>query len=309
MFLVFTMNEYKLNYFATERAVASGELKSTIPFGDLVRKYSNLIEYAPENWPGAILRLRRPYSSMITFFESGKFTINSHNKNDIRNSARRIKRMLEDDFQTKVSIKYEIKNIMGSGILNAGLECGLLRSIFPDSKISLGGSLRIFLDEGENVAIFPSGRIVATGFDSEYMMKEKIGELVNKINANLEKAKEEKAGYCAIERAEPLIRSYYDYVKKAEELGRGIAFTEAERLEGRNHLETFLKRKAEEKNNLGVTLESLAAGELYILSILTDKKLTQTDVARITDRTEVSVRNGFRILANTIKDLFPFRIL
>ena len=210
IFLLILVSKYELIDFRVETVMASGKVKPRISLNELVKRYPSLIEYKPEKWYCAIFRLISPRSRFI-FYDTEKVTINSL---DVHGAVKKMKEILKDKFQINFSIEYKVSNVMGHGRLNEGVECGLLRSIFPNSKKAFGEGVRIHLSKKENITIFPSGKIIATGFSSEKMMKEKLNGLVDKINANLQKAEDEKLRYCTIERAEPLIRSYYDYIQK-----------------------------------------------------------------------------------------------
>lgn len=308
------MDLYKVEEFGIQNIVAIADLEHPVDLYKLAKAYPHL-EYRPDEVEVARIYLRGQAKGMYMIFPSGRMTITSRTERRIRIGIKRIKRLLEESgFPVANRVRYKISTITGSGNFNEGLDCGSLKAIFPDSKKAFGEGVRFDADGGK-FTIYPSGKIVGIGFKSQKAMNEKLNEVVNRINSNLERIEEAKIKYCTIERGDPLIRSFYDYIKKASSYG--INFTDEERLVGRSHLEEFLKRKSKVKDNLGATPETLAAGELYLLSLVINKtfpdqygdrkKVSQRVVAKITKRTKPTVRSGYKIIRNTLEDLFEPR--
>jgi len=291
------MTNYEVKSFQVENIVAGAKARVPINLMSIV-KSNPWIKYQPESFPAAGLYLsgRR----RVQFFSNGRISIYSPTEDGIKTSLDYAKTVLKDAGQVGATAigGYEIYNVVATAALNDGMECGLLKAIFPDSKKAFGEGVRVKTESGV-VSIFPSGKVAMTGFKSIDEARATLNGIVGKINSEIDNIDADKATFCAIERGEPLIRKFYEYLEKISPYG--FKLSDSERLEGRRHLDALLKKMSTKKGNMGATVEVLAAGEIYILSVLFNKKLTQIEVAEFTGMTEGTVRSGYKKIRNELK--------
>jgi hypothetical protein len=309
-------NIFKTEYLFVENVLATGTVEPPVDLEEMVRTYPD-VRYRYENFPSVYYYMKAPRAT-LRFFDSGKINIASRTELYLGKVVREMEKKLTM-LGTKHKIHYTIKNVTCSGGLNEGLECGVLRSIFPDSKKALGEGVRVYVKGKKGFSIYPSGKIISFGFTSYGETDRSLKEVLEKINRNLDRAMEEKTEVCFIERGEPLISSFYKYLSMVDKYvkakgdyvhhlarearNEGLAlnpFTDEERLRGRFDLERFLEIKSREKNNLGATVETIAAAEIYRLGRLNRRFFTQHLISEACDIAEPSLRNGHKLLEQTL---------
>ena len=286
---------YSIGEFGIENIIASGELRpAPIDLNEVV-KYL-VAEFRPEKLPGAVIRFRRP-DTMATIYHSGKFSMNVKS-DEIKKAARKFKRILRASLNKPFKLSYEVKNVVGSGSLNQGIDCGTLGAIFPNSKKAFGEGHRVYVgDSKANFVYFPSGKVVGIAFDSTEKIRTELDNQIGLINRNLDSVEESRKGICFMERSVPAIRSYYALVNKAA--SNGVKLSTEDRLRGRQYIERFLENEASQKHNLGNRPGTFGAATLYLLAesnpSINDiryKRLPQRVISELTGLTEVSIRSA-----------------
>jgi len=326
---------YSVERFESENVISSGKIEPVPKMWGHVRKILGALpEAKPYPWKrkesdafryAARLYLRRP-KSVVSIFGSGKITISARNGSDTKGSVREFKRILKKTLGMSFKVDHDVKNVVGSGVLNQGIECGVLGTVFPNSKKVFGEGYRVYVEgsEGANIAYWPSGKVLGIGFKSFDEMRTELDNQIETINENLDVIEKETKNVCFMERTRPAIISYYNLIKEVEER-KGVKFTTEERVRGRYYLERFLDEKAKRKESLGTGPESMGAAALYILAqnvaeadklALAEKtlprysskhlyvrKLRQADLSTILGRTEVTIRKAKAVILETVGDL------
>jgi len=329
---------YSVKRFESENVVSSGKIE---PRPKMWRDVKKILEDIPETKPPfwkkplkgkgwefggpARLYFRRP-KSMVSLFYDGKITITARSETDTKRAIGKFKRILKETLGPSFKVDYNVQNVVGTGTLNQGIECGALGALFPSSKKAWGEGHRVYVkgSKGPNIAYWPSGKVVAVGFKSFDDMRAELDKQIKRINKNLGVIEKETKRVCFMERTRPAIISYYDLIKRVDE-ELDLKFTTEERLRGRHYLERFLDEKAKRKESLGVNPEAIGAAALYILGLnvtesdklaLAEKdlpsylpksnyvrKLTQKDLSILLDQTDVTLRRAKDIMLETVEDL------
>jgi len=234
-------------------------------------------------------------------FNLGKFVSSgSKSEEEVKRSADIFKKKLSYKFPIE-ELEHVITNVAGMGYLNEGIECGLLSSIFPDSKKAFGEGIRTKFGQGI-FQFYSSGKMTVTGYRNVRDFNQGINDIVSYMNQNLDKALASKQQVCFVERVTPAIAAYYEIIKEAEGSGRMIS--ETTRLRGRNILDEFFKRVSENKDNLGIGANGLAVGSLYVAGILEHDLMTQMEISGWAQITTSTLRRGKGILERHMSDYF-----
>ena len=306
---------YTVKKLRIESVTASGELRpAPIDLNELIASFSyreNTIssaEYRPESYPAVVLRIRRPQSTVSVFY-SGRFNINTKS-DETEKAVRRFKTVLKSHLNREFEVSYKINNVVGSGVLNQEIDCGVLGTLFPSSKKAFGEGHRIYVgDSKANFVYYPSGKIIGTGFASSEEIKTKLDNQIELINKNLDSLEKTRKEVCFTERTVPAIRSYYDLIKKAKS-EYNIGFTDEERLKGRQYLERFLDNASKQKGNLRGNPGTFGAATIYLLAEsnpsinkLGNKRLTENDVAYLAGLSDATVRNAKKRMIESIENI------
>ncbi|MBD3231015.1 MAG: TATA-box-binding protein [Candidatus Lokiarchaeota archaeon] len=142
-------------------------------------------EYNPDTFPGLILRLQKPKSTVLVF-STGKLVITGLRKtNDVHPVTSQVIKILK---KSRVDIVGEpnivIQNIVASGDLNININLNLMSislmralyepEVFPGLIYRMENPKVVFL-------IFASGKIVCVGAKSEDFIQEAVKKLLKQI--------------------------------------------------------------------------------------------------------------------------------
>ncbi|HZX34074.1 MAG TPA: TATA-box-binding protein [archaeon] len=176
--------------------VASANLNTTIDLYNLAISIPS-VEYEPEQFPGAILKLKEPKVSMLLFKNGKVICSGASSEKEIPLAIFKASKMIHE-IQKSVKIQknadYTVVNLVTTGNLNMNLD--LFKTAMESDNVEYepeqfpGAILRIH-DPKLTLLLFKNGKLICAGAKNETLLKKglrKAAKMIREINAP-EKAK------------------------------------------------------------------------------------------------------------------------
>ena len=150
--------------------VASATIDQRLDLNDIVKKFPD-VEWHPEQFPGAVFRIRSPKTATL-IFRTGKMVCTGAKSEEIARKA--VKKVVQLLRKGKIKIKNEatvtIQNIVASINLGGRVHLeeaarSLPRSMYEPEQFP--GLIHRMLDPKTVILIFSSGKLVCTGGKTE----------------------------------------------------------------------------------------------------------------------------------------------
>ncbi len=168
--------------------VASASIDERLDLKDIVKKFPD-VEWHPEQFPGAVFRIRSPKTATL-IFRTGKMVCTGAKSEEIARKA--VKKVVQLLRKGKIKIKNEatvtIQNIVASINLGGRVHLeqaarSLPRSMYEPEQFP--GLIHRMLDPKTVILIFSSGKLVCAGARTE----KDIYRSVNNLHSVLEEKK------------------------------------------------------------------------------------------------------------------------
>jgi len=159
--------------FKIENIVASSELGLELDLYTIAYKLHD-VEYEPEQFPGAILKLKDPKTSLLLFKNGKIICAGGKNEKEVTDAIAITMKMLEK--YSKITPpknfkpKFVIQNIVASAALGVELDLYGIASEVPDVEYEpeqFPGAILKFLVPKTSLLLFKNGKIICTGGRSE----------------------------------------------------------------------------------------------------------------------------------------------
>ncbi|MBI4043458.1 MAG: TATA-box-binding protein [Candidatus Diapherotrites archaeon] len=178
--------------------VASANLNATLDLYNLAMSIPN-IEYEPEQFPGAILKLKEPKVSML-LFKNGKVICSGASKEEEISLGIRKASKLIHEVQPKVKVvehvEYEVVNLVATANLNQSLDlfntAMQLDNVEYEPEQFPGAILRIH-EPKLTLLLFKNGKVICAGAKRESDLQAGLQKAADLINGMAKKEKEAKA--------------------------------------------------------------------------------------------------------------------
>jgi len=168
-----------------ENVVASASIDQKLDLKDVVKKFPD-VEWNPEQFPGAVFRLKNPKTATL-LFRTGKMVCTGAKSEEMARKA--VKTVVQKLRKGKIKIKKEatvtIQNIVASINLGGRIHLeeaarSLPRSMYEPEQFP--GLIHRMLDPKTVILIFSSGKLVCTGGKTE----KDVYRSVNNLHSMLE---------------------------------------------------------------------------------------------------------------------------
>jgi len=165
--------------------VASATIDQRLDLNDIVKKFPD-VEWHPEQFPGAVFRIRSPKTATL-IFRTGKMVCTGAKSEEIARKA--VKKVVQLLRKGKIKIKNEatvtIQNIVASINLGGKVHLeqaarSLPRSMYEPEQFP--GLIHRMLDPKTVILIFSSGKLVCAGARTE----KEVYRSVNNLHSLLE---------------------------------------------------------------------------------------------------------------------------
>ncbi|MCR4368460.1 MAG: hypothetical protein NUV67_00980, partial [archaeon] len=171
--------------------VASANLDTTIDLYNLAITIPN-IEYEPEQFPGAILKLKEPKVSMLLFKNGKVICSGASNEAQIPQAIYKASKMINEiqkNVKVQKNAKYTVVNLVATANLNMTLD--LFKTAMESDNVEYepeqfpGAILRIH-DPKLTLLLFKNGKLICAGAKNEELLKKglrKAAKMIRAINA------------------------------------------------------------------------------------------------------------------------------
>jgi len=165
--------------------VASAVLDQKLDLYEIQKKFPD-VEYNPDQFPGAVFRLRKPKTATL-LFSTGKMVCTGSKSADMANKA--VKIVVQKLRKEKIKIKKEavvtIQNIVSSINLGGKIHLEKTARTLPRSMYEpeqFPGVIHRMVDPKTVILLFASGKLVCTGAKTE----QDVYRSVNNLHSLLE---------------------------------------------------------------------------------------------------------------------------
>ncbi|MFH1751510.1 MAG: TATA-box-binding protein [archaeon] len=178
--------------------VASANLNATLDLYNLAITIPN-VEYEPEQFPGAIMKLKEPKVSMLLFKNGKVICSGASNEGEISLAIKKASKLIHE-IQPEVKIKRNVEYTVVNLVATANMEQTLdlfktalkLDNVEYEPEQFPGAILRIF-DPKITLLLFKNGKIICAGAKKESLLKKGLKKAVDLVRSvNKTKAKTKK---------------------------------------------------------------------------------------------------------------------
>ena len=160
--------------FRIENIVASASLNVELDLYAIAMEVDE-VEYEPEQFPGAILKLRGPKSSLLLFKNGKIICTGGKSEKDVEHAIMRAIKILNPYVQKKKKTgieqpKFKIENIVASASLNVELDLYAIAMEVEEVEYEpeqFPGAILKLLNPKSSLLLFKNGKIICTGGKSE----------------------------------------------------------------------------------------------------------------------------------------------
>lgn len=177
--------------------VASASLGGSLDLYTLAMSLPD-IEYEPEQFPGAILKLKEPKVSMLLFKNGKVICSGANNEKDIELGIKKASKLINEiqpSIKVKRKVEYQIVNLVATAALNKTLDLFQvalsLDNVEYEPEQFPGAILRI-ADPKITLLLFKNGKLICAGAKREDLLKKGLNKAALMIN-NMGKKKKSKS--------------------------------------------------------------------------------------------------------------------
>lgn len=170
-----------------QNIVATTSLGKPVPLTKLARTQSNT-EYNPEQFPGLVLRIKKPKSAVLVF-SSGNLVCTG------TKSVAQVKEVIDAVIRqiAKIGVritqrpKITVQNIVASGSINLNLNLNILALQLENTEYEpeqFPGLVYKLIEPNATFLLFSNGKLVCTGTKN----KDQLDESMKQLNKNVREA-------------------------------------------------------------------------------------------------------------------------
>ncbi len=156
--------------------VASSNLNATLDLYNLAVSIPN-IEYEPEQFPGAILKLKEPKVSMLLFKNGKVICSGASSELQIAQAIRKASKLIhgiQKQVKVQKTVKYNVVNLVATAALNQNLDLFQtamdLDNVEYEPEQFPGAILRI-ADPKLTLLLFKNGKMICAGAKKESLLR------------------------------------------------------------------------------------------------------------------------------------------
>ncbi len=162
--------------------VASSSLNTTLDLYNLAAAIPD-VEYEPEQFPGAIFKVKEPKVSLL-LFKNGKIIISgAANENDIKAGIRKATKLISEiqkDVKIARTPKYDIVNLVATSSLNKSVDlfqaAVTLDDIEYEPEQFPGAIIRLY-NPKMTLLLFKNGKLICAGAKTEDDIKKSVSKV------------------------------------------------------------------------------------------------------------------------------------
>lgn len=169
-----------------QNIVATTSLGKPIPLTKLARTQNNT-EYNPEQFPGLVLRVKKPKSAVLVF-SSGNLvctgTKSVQQVKEVVNSV--IKQLRRINIKITDKPRINVQNIVASGSIDMTLNLNLLALQLENTEYEpeqFPGLVYKLVEPTATFLLFSNGKLVCTGTKNRQQLEESMRQLIRNVKA------------------------------------------------------------------------------------------------------------------------------
>ena len=178
-----------------QNIVATASLGKPVSLTKLAKHHSNT-EYNPEQFPGLVLRVKKPKSAVLVFSSGNLVCTGTKSVAQVKDVIRQvITQLARIGVKITDKPKITVQNIVASGSIDVSLNLNLLAlelenteyepEQFPGLVYKLDNPTATFL-------LFSNGKLVCTGTKNRAQLEDAMGQLNKNIKVVLKRIKEKQ---------------------------------------------------------------------------------------------------------------------
>jgi len=175
-----------------QNIVATTSLGKDIPLTKLAKTLTNT-EYNPEQFPGLVLRIKKPKSAVLVFSSGNLVCTGTKSIAQVKEVIREVIKQLKK-IKVKVTIvpKITVQNIVASGSINMNLNLNFLALELENTEYEpeqFPGLVYKLVEPNATFLLFSNGKLVCTGTKNRLQLEDSMKQLYNKLKEVSKKLK------------------------------------------------------------------------------------------------------------------------
>jgi transcription initiation factor TFIID TATA-box-binding protein len=167
-----------------QNIVATTSLGKDVPLTKLAKTLSNT-EYNPEQFPGLVLRVKKPKSAVLVFSSGNLVCTGTKSIAQVKEVIREVIKQLKK-IGVKVTIvpKITVQNIVASGSININLNLNFLALELENTEYEpeqFPGLVYKLVEPNATFLLFSNGKLVCTGTKNRPQLEDSMKQLNKKI--------------------------------------------------------------------------------------------------------------------------------
>jgi len=173
-----------------QNIVATTSLGTKVPLVKLVRSQANT-EYNPEQFPGLVLRIKKPKSAVLVFSSGNLVCTGTKSTTQVNLVIAQVIRQLRKiGVKVKGKPKISVQNIVASGSINLTLNLNKLALVLENTEYEpeqFPGLVYKLDEPNATFLLFSNGKLVCTGTKNRKQLDEAMKQLMKNTRNVLKK--------------------------------------------------------------------------------------------------------------------------
>ncbi|MDP1729367.1 MAG: TATA-box-binding protein [archaeon] len=167
-----------------QNIVATTSLGKDVPLTKLAKTLSNT-EYNPEQFPGLVLRVKKPKSAVLVFSSGNLVCTGTKSIAQVKEVIQEvIKQLRKIGVRVTIVPKITVQNIVASGSINVNLNLNLLALELENTEYEpeqFPGLVYKLIEPNATFLLFSNGKLVCTGTKNRLQLEDSMKQLNKKI--------------------------------------------------------------------------------------------------------------------------------
>jgi len=175
-----------------QNIVATTSLGKPIPLTKLARTQNNT-EYNPEQFPGLVLRVKKPKSAVLVFSSGNLVCTGTKSVAQVKEVVNAvIKQLRRINIKITEKPKISVQNIVASGSINMKLNLNLLTLQLENTEYEpeqFPGLVYKLVEPTATFLLFSNGKLVCTGTKNKKQLDDSMKQLIKNTRAAMRSEK------------------------------------------------------------------------------------------------------------------------
>ncbi len=176
-----------------QNIVATTSLGKDVPLTKLAKTLSNT-EYNPEQFPGLVLRVKKPKSAVLVFSSGNLVCTGTKSIAQVKEVIKEvIKQLKKIGVRVTIVPKITVQNIVASGSIDVNLNLNYLALELENTEYEpeqFPGLVYKLIEPNATFLLFSNGKLVCTGTKNRPQLEDSMKQLnkrIKEVSKNLEK--------------------------------------------------------------------------------------------------------------------------